>query len=139
MLQTQIILQYFYESVDGLVFWGCITLIWEVDAYVRCMLDFVFYLIYFSFLSSFKNFTIFLLKKKKRTKMQTWPFNFLQISFQFSNFAFVHFSPLNFNFIQLRSFHQLLLKNFENKNLGNIFQSLIDFFNLKNYKINHSI
>ena len=71
--------------------------------------------------------------------METWPFNFLQISFHFSNFAFVYFSPLNFNFIQLRSFHQLLLKNFENKNLGNIFQSLIDFFNLKNYKINHNI
>ena len=37
-------------------------------------------------------------------KMQNWPYNFLQISYQSFNFTFVHFSPLNFRFIQLRHF-----------------------------------
>ena len=41
-------------------------------------------------------------------KMQNWPFKFFQISFQSSNFTFVHFSPLTFKFIKFL-FHQLLL------------------------------
>ena len=67
--------------------------------------------------------------------MQNRPSKFLQISFQSSNFTFVHFSPLNFRFIQLRHFLQLLLKFFEKKKiLENTFQSLIEFFNLKKFE-----
>ena len=61
-------------------------------------------------------------------KIKNWPSKFPQISFQSSNFTFVHFSPLSFKFIQLKPFCQLLLKIFEKNNLENIFQSLIDFF-----------
>ena len=59
--------------------------------------------------------------------MQNISFKFIYNSFQSSNFAFVHFSPLSFKFIQLKPFHQLLLKFFEKNNLENIFQSLIEF------------
>ena len=45
----------------------------------------------------------------KKAKMQNLSFMFYQNSFQSSNFAFVHFSPLTFKFIQLRLFHRLLL------------------------------
>ena len=49
--------------------------------------------------------------------MQNPPSKFFQNSFQFSNFAFVYFSPLSFRFIQLKTFCQLLLKVFEKQAL----------------------
>ena len=42
-------------------------------------------------------------------EMKNWLSKFFQISFQSSNFVFIHFSPLTFKFIQLRLFHQFLL------------------------------
>ena len=45
-----------------------------------------------------------------------------------------HFSLLSFRFIQLRHFHQFLLKFFDKKNLENIFQSLIEFLIKKFWK-----
>ena len=59
--------------------------------------------------------------------MQNWSSKLFQILFQSSNFVFVHFNPLSFRFIQLKSFCQLLLKFFEKK-MENIFQSLIEIF-----------
>ena len=47
--------------------------------------------------------------KKKEVKYKIDPFKFLHISFQSSNFVFVHLSPLTFKFIQLRLFYQFLL------------------------------
>ena len=69
-------------------------------------------------------------------KMQNSPSKFLQNSFQSSNFVFIHFTLLNFIFIELRPFSELLLKLKKKKNLKNTFQSLIDFFffNFKNLK-----
>ena len=60
--------------------------------------------------------------------MQNSSSKFLQNSLQSFNFTFVYFSSLIFQFIQLRFFRQILLKNFKKKNLENIFQSLIEFF-----------
>ena len=56
-----------------------------------------------------------------RLKCKTGPLSFFQISFQSSNFAFVHFNPLNFRFIQLKYFRQILLKFFEKKIYGKYF------------------
>ena len=63
--------------------------------------------------------------------MQNSHSKFFQNSFQFSNFTFVHFNPLSFRFIQLKTFCQLLFKVFENKNLKNILQALIELFELE--------
>ena len=60
--------------------------------------------------------------------MQNLSSKFLQNSLQSFNFTFVYFSSLIFQFIQLRFFRQILLKNYKKKNLENIFQSLIEFF-----------
>ena len=48
--------------------------------------------------------------------MQNALSKFSHNSFQSSNFVFVHFSLLSFIFIQLKTFHQFLLKFFEKKN-----------------------
>ena len=66
---------------------------------------------------------------KRRLKCKTDSLNFFRIHFSLLiNIAFIHFNLLSFRFIQLRPFVQLLLKNFEKKNLENTFQSLVEFF-----------
>ena len=67
--------------------------------------------------------------------MKNSPFKFHYNSFQ-SFFTFVHFSPLNFKFIQLWPLHQLQLNFFFFKILENIFQSLIGYiFKFKRFEV----
>ena len=66
--------------------------------------------------------------------MQNSYFKFFQKSFQSSNFTFVHFNTLSFIFIQLRVFLSIFIKNFWKKNLENTFQSLIEYFQFKNFE-----
>ena len=67
----------------------------------------------------FQKWFLFVISYAKR--LSTIVELFFHILFQFSNFVFVHFNHLNFKFIQLRHFYQLLLTFFEKKNLENIF------------------
>ena len=64
--------------------------------------------------------------------MQNWPSKFILISFQSSNFAFVHFSPPTFKFIQLRLFHQLLLYVVVN---FSIFKIFLQIFKIKKIQL----
>ena len=44
---------------------------------------------------------------KRKAKMQNWPSNFHNFSFQFSNFQFCQFSLLTFNFCQFKTLLQI--------------------------------
>ena len=101
------------------VFCPCFYLHITTFSYISIQwLPFFLFFLFFSFPYLDKVFFFFLFFK---AKMENWPSNFLQISFQFSNFEF-----FKFQIYLIKTFSLTFVKNFWKKKY--IFQSLIDFF-----------